>query len=135
MIEQRIELNIAGAKVTGRIDRVDEDEDGLTIIDYKTGRPKNQDNADKSLQLSVYALGLNTDKPVKAVIFENLEDSSTVIATRNSRQLSKAQEEVSKAADNIKAGMFDPKPGFHCGWCAYRALCPEQELVTIAAVN
>ena len=135
MIEQRIEMNLAGAKVTGRIDRVDEDEDGLTIIDYKTGRPKNQKHADESLQLSVYALGLNTGKPVKAVIFENLEDSSTVIATRNSRQLSKAQEDVSKAAENIKAGKFDPKTGFHCNWCAYRALCPEQELVMIAAAN
>jgi RecB family exonuclease len=135
MIEKRIELNIAGAKVFGRIDRVDEDEDGLTIIDYKTGRPKNQKHADESLQLSVYALGLSTGKPVKAVVFENLEDSSTVIATRDSRQLAKAQEDVSKAAGNIMAGKFDPKSGFHCNWCAYRALCPEQELVMIAASN
>jgi superfamily I DNA/RNA helicase/RecB family exonuclease len=135
MIEQRIELNIAGAKVFGRIDRVDEDEDGLTVIDYKTGRPRNQKHADESLQLSVYALALNTGKAVKAVIFENLEDSSTVIATRNSRQLAKAEEDVSKAAENIRAGKFDPRTGFHCNWCAYRALCPEQELVTIAAVN
>jgi DNA helicase-2/ATP-dependent DNA helicase PcrA len=133
MIEQRIELNIAGAKVTGRIDRVDEDKDGLTIIDYKTGRAKTQKHADESLQLSIYALGLHSGKPVKAVIFENLEDGTTVIATRNSRQLSKAQEEVSEAAENIKAGKFDPSPGFHCGWCAYQALCPERELVTIAA--
>ena len=135
MIEQRVELNIAGAKVVGRIDRVDEDDDGLTVVDYKTGRPKNQKHADESLQLSVYALGLTTDKPVKAVVFENLEDGSTVIATRDSRQLSKAHEEVSKAAENIKAGKFDPKTGFHCNWCAYQALCPEQELVMIAALN
>lgn len=135
MIEQRVELNIDGARVVGRIDRVDEDEDGLTIIDYKTGRPKTQDHADKSLQLSIYALGLNSGKPVKAVIFENLEDSSTMIATRNSRQLSKAHEEVAEAAENIKAGNFDPRSGFHCNWCAYRALCPEQELVMIAGKN
>ena len=120
MIEQRIELNVGGAKVTGRIDRVDEDDEGLTIIDYKTGRPKNQEHADKSLQLSIYAIGLNTGKPVKALIFENLEDGSTVIATRDSRQLAKAQEQVSEAAGNIKAGKFDPKTGFHCNWCAYR---------------
>ncbi|MFZ0707396.1 MAG: ATP-dependent DNA helicase [Candidatus Korobacteraceae bacterium] len=131
MIEQRIELNIAGAKVTGRIDRVDEDEDGLTVIDYKTGRAKTQKHADESLQLSIYALGLNTGKPVKAVVFENLEDGSTMVATRNSRQLSKAEEEVVEAAENIKAGNFEPKTGFHCNWCAYRALCPEQELVLI----
>lgn len=132
MIEQRVELNMAGAKVVGRIDRVDEDVDGLTVIDYKTGRPKNQDHADESLQLSIYALGLDSGRPVKAVVFENLEDGSTIIATRNSRQLSKAQEDVAKAAENIKAGKFDPRPGFHCSWCAYQALCPQKELVMIA---
>jgi DNA helicase II / ATP-dependent DNA helicase PcrA len=135
MIEHRLELNIGGARVIGRIDRVDEDEDGLTIIDYKTGRAKTQKHADESLQLSVYALGMSTGKPVKAVVFENLEDTSTVIATRDSRQLAKAQEQVSKAAENIKAGNFEPKTGFHCGWCAYRALCPQQELVMIATAN
>ena len=131
MVEHRLELNIGGARVIGRIDRVDEDEDGLTVVDYKTGRPRNQDHADKSLQLSIYALGMSTGKPVKAVVFENLEDTSTVIATRDSRQLAKAQEEVSKAAENIKAGNFAPKTGFHCSWCAYQALCPQQELVMI----
>jgi RecB family exonuclease len=66
------------------------------------------------------------------VVFENLEDGSTVISTRDSRQLSKAQEDVARAAENIKAGKFDPKPGFQCSWCAYQALCPERELVTIS---
>jgi len=135
MIEQRVELNIGGAKVVGRIDRVDEDADGLTIVDYKTGRPKNQDRADESLQLSIYALGLDSGRPVKAVVFENLEDGSTVISTRDSRQLSKAQEKVCEVADAIKAGHFDAHPGFHCSWCAYQALCPERELVTITTKN
>ena len=135
MIEQRVELNIGGAKVVGRIDRVDEDADGLTIVDYKTGRPKNQDRADESLQLSIYALGLDSGRPVKAVVLENLEDGSTVISTRDSRQLSKAQEKVCEVADAIKAGHFDAHPGFHCSWCAYQALCPERELVTITTKN
>ncbi len=133
MIEQRIELNIAGAQVTGRIDRVDEDEDGLTIVDYKTGRAKTQEHADKSLQLSIYALAVQRDRPVKAVIFQNLEDGSTIVTERNASDLKRAEHEVAKAAEDIKAGKFDPKPGFPCGWCAYRALCPAHELVTIAS--
>ena len=132
-VEHRIDMEIAGARVVGRIDRVDEDEDGLTIVDYKTGRPKNQDVADDSLQLSVYALAMQNEGPVKAVIFENLEDRSTVVTTRDSKSLSKAEQEISKVAGKIARGEFDAKPGFHCGWCAYRMLCPEQELVTIAA--
>ncbi len=130
-VEHRIDMEIAGAKVVGRIDRVDEDDDGLTIVDYKTGRPKNQDVADDSLQLSVYALAMEKEGRVKAVVFENLEDRSTIVTTRDSKQLSKAREEISKVAGKIARGEFDPRPGFHCSWCSYRMICPEKELVTI----
>ena len=30
--------------------------DTVAIVDYKTGKPKSQEDADKSLQLSLYAL-------------------------------------------------------------------------------
>ncbi len=132
MVEHRIDMEIAGVKVTGRIDRVDEGEDGLTIVDYKTGRPKSQEVADKSLQLSIYALAMQKQGPLKEVIFENLEDHSTVSTKRTSSDLKKAEQKITKVADDIRAGKFDPDPGLHCAWCAYRALCPEHELVTIA---
>jgi len=130
-IEHHIDMTVAGAQVVGRIDRVDEDEDGLTIVDYKTGRPKTQDHADESLQLSIYALAMQQLGPVKAVIFENLEDRSTVATTRTPAQLRKAEEKIAEVAAQIASGEFDAKPGFHCGWCSYSMICPEQELVTI----
>jgi ATP-dependent DNA helicase UvrD/PcrA len=133
MLEHRIDLNIAGAQVVGRIDRVDEDDDGLTIVDYKTGRPKTQEVADKSLQLSIYALAVQQQGHVKSVVFENLEDWTTVISSRKSSDLKKAEQKVAEVADDIRAGKFDATPGFHCNWCAYQTLCPEQELVTIVA--
>ena len=124
-------MEIAGAQVVGRIDRVDEDEDGLTIIDYKTGRPKTQEHADKSLQLSVYALAMQAAGPVKAVIFENLEDGSTVLTTRDLRELKKAEQTIAEVAASIARGEFEAKAGRHCSWCPYRMLCPKQELITI----
>ena len=135
MVEHRIDMEIAGVKVTGRIDRVDEGEDGLTIVDYKTGRPKSQEVADKSLQLSIYALAMQKQGPLKEVIFENLEDHSTVSTNRTSIDLKKAEQKIAEVADDIRAGKFDPDPGLHCAWCAYRALCPEHELVTIAVTT
>ena len=36
-------------------------------------------------------------------------------------------ERVAEVAAEIKAGNFDPRPGFHCNWCAYRNLCPATE--------
>ena len=43
--------------ITGKIDRVDKiKNEGIEIIDYKTGRQPNENDLKKSLQLSIYAL-------------------------------------------------------------------------------
>jgi len=50
-------VQIAGTKLTGRIDRVDRAPDGsVVIVDYKTGKARSQEDADESLQLSIYAM-------------------------------------------------------------------------------
>ena len=45
MLEHSFHCEVAGTPVAGRIDRVDEDEDGYVIVDDKTGNPKSQDLA------------------------------------------------------------------------------------------
>ena len=112
----------------GRIDRVDEDDDGCVIVDYKTGRPKSQDVADQSLQLSVYALAMSSRKPVKMLVFQNLEDNSTVATLRPAAQLREAETRISAVAEGIARGEFDACPGTHCKWCGYRTVCPEMEV-------
>ena len=57
---------------------MDEDVDGYVIVDYKTGNPKSQKLADDSLQLSVYAIAMGPEKPVKTLIFQNLANNSTI---------------------------------------------------------
>lgn len=131
VIEERVKLEVAGVQISGRIDRVDEDEDGLTIVDYKTGRPKSQEYADKSLQLSVYALAMAKQGPIREVVFQNLEDGTTVGTSRTPSQLTKAETKIAEVAQKIRAGEFEPNPGFQCSWCAYRMICPAQEQVLV----
>ena len=55
--ERRFELQVGSAKLAGRVDRIDRTgPDTVAIVDYKTGKPKSQEDADESLQLSLYAL-------------------------------------------------------------------------------
>ena len=55
--EQSFEIRVGQTLVVGRIDRIDRRPDGsVAIIDYKTGKARDQEDADESLQLSLYAI-------------------------------------------------------------------------------
>jgi DNA helicase-2/ATP-dependent DNA helicase PcrA len=136
--EERFEMQIGKAKVVGRIDRIDQLGNGRVLItDYKTGRPRSQEDADRSLQLSIYALaarekwGYHADQ----IVFYNLEENSSVVTRRSESQLQECKREVEEVARKIAAEEFDAKPGFYCTFCAYRSLCPatEKRLYTISA--
>lgn len=128
MVEHSFQCEVSGTGICGRIDRVDENDDGYVIVDYKTGNPKSQELADKSLQLSIYALAMSGRKPVKMLVLQNMGDNTTVITTRSPRSLRAAETRVADAAAGIAAGEFHPTPGTHCNWCGYRTICPEKEM-------
>ena len=101
----------------------------LKAIDYKTGKAKDQEDADESLQLSLYAIAAREKwgYEVGALIFHNLEENVPVITTRTEAQLLAARSRVEAAAQGIADGRFDARTGIHCNFCAYRSLCPEKE--------
>ena len=72
--ERRFKIEVEGAQVKGRLDRLDRLSNGdVAIIDYKTGKPKTQDDADDSLQLSIYALaGKSLGHTPSSLVFINL---------------------------------------------------------------
>jgi DNA helicase II / ATP-dependent DNA helicase PcrA len=135
--ERAFRIQAGGTMVTGRVDRLDTlDGDAVAITDYKTGSPRSQEDADKSLQLSLYALAAkrawNLDPRV--LIFYNVETNVAVETSRGTEELQAIEERVRDVAANIAAGVFDPKPGVMvCRTCPYRMLCPapEQKLYSI----
>jgi DNA helicase-2/ATP-dependent DNA helicase PcrA len=135
--ERVFEITLDGVRVKGRLDRIDRIAGNrVSIIDYKTGKPRTQQHADKSLQLSIYALAAREKWHYQAerLVFYNLADNTEVSSKRDQRQLEEACGRIGEVAAAIAAGNFDPKPGFHCGWCPYRSLCPatEERLYQIA---
>jgi DNA helicase-2/ATP-dependent DNA helicase PcrA len=138
--EESFEVNMGNATVVGRIDRIDQaGGDHVVITDYKTGKPQSQEDADASLQLSIYALAVREKWAYHAddLVFYNLEENGAVITQRSDLQLEETRLKVEEVAENIAAGKFDPKPGFYCSFCAYRNLCPatEKRLYTTPAVK
>jgi len=128
--EESFEIKIGEVIVVGRIDRIDQLSDGtVAVVDYKTGKAKDQEDADESLQLSLYAIAAqeNWGYKVGALVFHNLQENVPVTTRRFESDLIAARSCVEQAAKGIADGIFDAKPGQHCFFCAYRALCPEKE--------
>jgi superfamily I DNA/RNA helicase/RecB family exonuclease len=133
--EQNFEFHVGGTKLRGRVDRIDRlGSGGVAIVDYKTGKPKSQEEADESLQLSLYALAAKQvwGHNVSQLIFYNLENNTAVVTARHDAQLKEAEFRVQQAAENIAAGIFTAKPSYNCAFCPYRNLCPATEKVVLA---
>jgi superfamily I DNA/RNA helicase/RecB family exonuclease len=128
--EKLFTLTIGGVKVVGRIDLAHRtQEGGIGILDYKTGAAKDDEEAEKSLQLSIYALAAQQEwnELPQSIGFYNLETNSPVPTARSLEQLQQTRAKIIEVAQSIQAGKFRPKAGFHCNWCGYRQLCPVQE--------
>jgi len=116
-------------KIGGKMDRVDEKEGKLEIIDYKTGRVFTEKEIDDSLQMTVYALaatdkGLYAKKPEEVVLtfyfLETMEKKST---QRSAEQLKQAKEDLLRKAREISESEFKPRPGNWCDFCDFRLIC------------
>jgi DNA helicase-2/ATP-dependent DNA helicase PcrA len=128
--EEWFEIKLGDTRLTGRIDRVDRASDGgVVVVDYKTGKARDQDDADDSLQLSIYALAAREKwgYEVRSLVFYNLEENVPVATVRSDAELRGACDRVAAAAERIAAGDFKAKVDFHCSFCSFRNLCPAKE--------
>jgi DNA helicase-2/ATP-dependent DNA helicase PcrA len=122
--------------VTGRIDQINllgrRGQSGtreVEIVDYKTGNPKEAKHAEKSLQLSIYALAVRDILELEParLVFYNLTTNMPVETTRDAKALDQARQTVATVADQIRAGQFPARPGHLCRYCDYKPLCPAHE--------
>ena len=124
--------------LTGRMDQVNRLGPGEEeIIDYKTGRPGNEEKAKKDVQLSVYALAAREvfDWNPARLTLHFLQTNHPVSATREEKQLAKVRAQIQEAAADIRAGEFPAKPGFACRFCDYESICPAREQGAAASAS
>lgn len=125
-LEQSFKLHIGNVFFNGRIDRLDQLDDGTyEVIDYKTGSSGRKSEIDKDLQLSLYALACrdSLNLPVSKLTLWFLEENVRISTTRDEKQLSALKQELLKIIDKLRDGDFAATPGHHCGYCDYRGIC------------
>ncbi|MGC2768429.1 MAG: UvrD-helicase domain-containing protein [Candidatus Acidiferrum sp.] len=130
-LEKPFELPLENDVIlAGRMDQVNTlGRNKVEIVDYKTGKPKKEVDARKSLQLSIYALAAKEifEWDPERLVFHYLQDNSTLVTARDGKQISEAEKIIQETASDIRAKHFPTKPGFVCRGCAYRLICPAHE--------
>jgi RecB family exonuclease len=128
--EWPFELRLAGCRVVGRIDQIHRTPDrGMELVEYKTGRPWTQRDADRHLQITLYAKACEQALGVQpsSLILYNLSTNEMVRTQREPAAFRELEGTIRDAAEGILAGRFPAAPGFHCRFCSYRPLCPAHE--------
>jgi ATP-dependent DNA helicase UvrD/PcrA len=132
-MEVHFELAMEGVVLEGRIDQINPVKPRVPhlvqLVDYKTGRPRTQKDADKSLQLSVYALAARNQMGLEpeGLIFYNLTNNQPVATVRTKKELVAVQQKILTVAEEIRRMIFPPAPGFACRYCEFVPVCPAHE--------
>ena len=119
--EDLFNISIGGTLITGRFDAVfTDDNDDYTIVDFKTGDPKNYAG-----QLSFYSVCFKekyqVSTPVKlAIYYLKSGEYESVQGTNPDEEIVS----IITIADKIRKKEFPAKPGKVCGDCAYNKICP-----------
>ena len=132
----KFDLPEIGVRITGKIDRIDRENDLLRVVDYKTSRKKGK--AKESLQMALYTEALSRDavedvrgKPGSAVLhFLRHGDDPESNHTFSAEELSAHREQIAKVTQGIRERNFKPKPNEYgvCKWCDYKDfICPAWE--------
>ncbi|OQA39175.1 MAG: ATP-dependent DNA helicase PcrA [Parcubacteria group bacterium ADurb.Bin316] len=128
-LEKKFNIKIEADKklytIKGVIDRVDEVDGKIKIVDYKTGAPKEKLTFEEKEQLLIYQMAVSElfSQKVNSLAFYYLDNNSEVEFLGTDEELAKVKEKVIATIKEINQGEFLPKPGVLCKYCDYFGIC------------
>ncbi|MEV4513479.1 PD-(D/E)XK nuclease family protein [Dactylosporangium sp. NPDC049525] len=138
-VERTVATRTDTLALSGRVDRIDERDGELVIVDYKTGRSGlTSDDARGSRALAIYAIAASRvfRKPCHRVELHHLptgtvaaHDHTDESLARHLRRAEATAADITAADAALAAGTpadeaFPVAPGAQCSWCDFRRSCP-----------
>jgi RecB family exonuclease len=139
-VERTVATRSTTLAVSGRVDRIDERDGELVIVDYKTGRSMlTDDDARGSQALALYVLGARRTlrRECRRVELHHLPTGQVAAFEHDeaslARHIERAEQtaaDIVAATDTLASGadaddVFPAAPGPACRWCDFRAVCAE----------
>lgn len=123
---------VGKGKIRGKIDRIDTTDDGLEVVDYKTGKaPKRAEwGQDAIFQLNVYGILLAEElrKPIGKLVILYLGDGNKKAYDFTEESQESAAKTVTAVREGIderdESGEWEPRPSKLCDWCSFKEVCP-----------
>ncbi len=133
-VEKQLKLDMDLFDLVGRIDRVDEHEDGtLEIVDYKTGRDTvSEEDVANDIAMSCYQLLMSRefpDRPILATIHA-LRSGDHATASLSREELEQLDVDVRRLGGEILTQEYydlTPRPKRLCEGCDFVPLCRQHE--------
>ena len=125
--ELTFEIAVGDDKLRGVIDRIDEQEDGLVIVDFKSGARKlSAQEVERDLQLTVYAFAAQQlyGRPTARVAQFYLRDGTYLRSLRGPDDFAWLVEEILPHARRVLSdNQYPARTGYWCNWCDFREIC------------
>ena len=128
-------MDDVNVKISGKIDRIDDNRKTFGIVDYKTSRKK--EKAEKNIQMALYTEALLngaieniSGKPGEAILhFLRFGDDPISAHIFTEEELENYRDKIRNVAIGIRSGSFETNKGdFNCRYCDYKEfLCPAWE--------
>jgi hypothetical protein len=128
-VERTVAFTSRALAVSGRVDRVDERDGEVVVVDYKTGRSAlSTDDARGSLALALYVLGCRRTfrRPAARVELHHLPSGQVHAWEHTEESLARHVGRAEAIAAEVVAAVDYPaRPSSLCGWCDFARHCPE----------
>lgn len=148
-VERTLAARTKRLALSGRLDRLDDRDGRLVVVDYKTGRrPPTVDDARGSAALALYAVAASSTlrRSCHDVELHHVPTGEVVSWRHTDESLARQVRRAEDIADEIQAAgaesagvqaagvevagvqaaeAFPARPGSQCGWCTFRAHCPD----------
>jgi len=128
-LEKSFNFKIKDCTIKGQIDRVDQINNKIEIIDYKTGAPKT-DKAIEKDQLLIYQMACEEtfNWNIEKLTFYYLDNNSSVSFLGTDKEIGKQKEKILNLISEIKSANFNAIPNkFKCKYCDFKSICRFQQ--------